>query len=266
MFAEFQSLIAMFDPAQCLTSGPVDFWTRLSWTVFRWLINPTLVISTLLILAVLPWIVRPLARKRWFTGVSITLLILYLSLTSPPAVIVGDRVLVSFLPPDTGAKADAIVILGRGSDFRQTRVDVATQLWEAQRADLIFSSGRGDTPPTMQMLAEQGIPKQAIDGEPCSRTTEENAQFTAAVLEPQGIQRILLVTDPPHLLRSFLTFRSLGFEVIPHASPLPSHLSLPHKALIVAREYLGIVSYSLRGRFAPREPSAIAAIPTKKQM
>jgi uncharacterized SAM-binding protein YcdF (DUF218 family) len=258
MLAEFQSLFAMFDPAQCTTGGPVDFWTQLSWTVFGWLVNPTLMILTLLILTVLPWVIRPLPRKRLLSGVGGTLLILYLSLTSPPAVTVGDRVLVSFLPPDTGAKADAIVILGRGSEFRQTRVDVATELWRSQRAELIFASGRGDTPPTMQMLAEQGIPRQAIDGEPCSRTTEENAQFTAAVLEPKGIKRILLVTDPPHLLRSFLTFRSLGFEVIPHPSPLPSHLSLPHKAFIVAREYLGIVSYSLRGRFAPREPSAIA--------
>lgn len=257
------SLIAAFDPAQCVTGGTVGMWTRLSWQVFGWLVNPVLMVLTLLGLVLLPWLIRPLPRKRLLSGVAAILLALYVALTAPPTVMAGNYLLTHFVPFDAGGKADAIVILGRGWEFRQERVEVAAKLWQEQRAGMVFASGRGDAPPLMQMLVERGIPPQVVDGEPCSRTTEENAQLTAALLKPRGVKRILLVTDPPHLLRSFLTFQSLGFEVIPHPSPLPADLSFPHKAFLVAREYLGIVSYSVRGRFSPRSPSGAYMAQTK---
>lgn len=250
------SLVAAFDPAQCVTGGAVGIWARFTWYIFGWLANPLLMVSTLLVLVILPWLIRPLPRKRFFSGTAAVFLALYVTLTAPPTVMVGNYLLTHFVPSDSGGKADAIVILGRGWEFRQERVDVATKLWQQQRADIVFASGRNDAPPLIQMLIEQGIPPQVVDGEPCSRTTEENAQLTAAVLKPRGVKRILLVTDSPHLLRSFLTFRSLGFEVIPHPSPLPANLSFPRKAFLVAREYLGIVSYGVRGRFSPRNPSS----------
>lgn len=256
-------LIAAFDPAQCMTGGTVGIWARLSWQVFGWLVNPGLMVSTLLVLTLLPWLIRPLPRKRLFSGAAALLLVLYVVLTAPPTVMVGNYLLTHFVPSDSGARADAIVILGRGWEFRRERVDVATKLWQEQRADRVFASGRGDAPPLMQMLVEQGIPPQVVDGEPCSRTTEENAQRTTAVLKPRGVKRILLVTDSPHLLRSFLTFRSLGFEVIPHPSPLPADLPFTRKAFLVAREYLGIVTYSLRGRFSPRDPSSTDVAQTR---
>jgi uncharacterized SAM-binding protein YcdF (DUF218 family) len=80
-------------------------------------------------------------------------------------------------------------------------------------------------------------------------TTEGNAKFTAQVLIPKGVRRILLVTDPPHMLRSLLTFRSQGFQAIPFASPLPPELTYREKASIVFREYGGLISYVVWGRF-----------------
>jgi uncharacterized SAM-binding protein YcdF (DUF218 family) len=175
---------------------------------------------------------------------------------------IGNRILVAFLPSDAGTTADAIVVLGRGGELRPERVDVSAQLWDARRAPLIFASGSGDAQEIADMLAQKGIPAGAIDGEPCSRTTEENARFTAALLQPKNVHRILLVTDPPHMLRSLLTFRSLGFDVTPHTNPLPNRLDTRKKAYLVFREYLGIVGYGLRGRFLPREPSEADLNPT----
>jgi uncharacterized SAM-binding protein YcdF (DUF218 family) len=129
---------------------------------------------------------------------------------------------------------------------------VAAQLWKANRAPLLFASGQGDAEEIAQLLEQQGIPSAAIDGEPCSRTTEENARFTATQLRPRHIQRIILVTDPPHMLRSLLTFQSLGFETIPHPNPLPAALSIEKRGLLVFREYFGLLSYELKGRFSAR--------------
>ncbi|XHX80074.1 MAG: YdcF family protein [Stenomitos frigidus ULC029] len=87
----------------------------------------------------------------------------------------------------------------------------------------------------------------------CSLTTEENAQFTADLLLPQNVKRILLVTDSPHMLRSQLTFKSLGFEVIAYPNAVPPDLGYRERLNIVAREYGGILSYILKGRFSERE-------------
>ena len=79
--------------------------------------------------------------------------------------------------------------------------------------------------------------------------------FTARLLQPQGRKQILLVTDPPHMLRSLLTFRSLGFTVIPHPSPLPQTLSPQEKDALMLREYSALFFYSLLGWFLPQNYS-----------
>jgi uncharacterized SAM-binding protein YcdF (DUF218 family) len=252
----------MLDPTLCLQKPLTNSWTALSWHVFNWLTTPALVIPPLVVLTVLPLLLRRLRWRRRISGLGATLLCAYLLTLSPTMVKIGNRALVTFLPSDAGTTADAIVILGRGTGMRPERVDVSARLWEAQRAPLLFASGWGDAQQIADMLAQKGIPDTAIDGEPCSRTTEENARFTAALLQPKNVRRILLVTDPPHMLRSFLTFRSLGFEVIPYTNPLPDGLNVRAKAYLVFREYLGLVGYGLRGRFLPREPSAADLNPT----
>jgi uncharacterized SAM-binding protein YcdF (DUF218 family) len=102
----------------------------------------------------------------------------------------------------------------------------------------------------MQMLRENGIPQQALDSENCSQTTEENARFTAALLKPRGVRRILLVTDPAHMLRALLTFQRMGFSVIPYPSPLPPEYSAPAEAVLVFREYVSLASYRASGRLS----------------
>lgn len=244
----------MIDPSLC-EPGTTKQWASLTWRIFSGLTNPAFVLPVLFSAILLPWFVRPLRQpqKRRMSGLGVALLLLYSVVCSPIGMKLGNQILIGLLPQDAGQPVDAIVILGRGYDFRPQRTQVAAELWQAHRAPLVFTSGWGDAEPTAQLLAKRGIPAEAIDGEPCSRTTEENAQFTAAILQPRGVEQILLVTDPPHMLRSFLTFRSLGFQVMPHPNPLPPKLNTRREAFLIVREYLGLVSYGLLGRFFPRE-------------
>lgn len=48
-----------------------------------------------------------------------------------------------------------------------------------------------------------------------SHDTWENAHFSYAVLQPQGVTRIYLVTHASHMGRSVLAFKQAGFQVIP---------------------------------------------------
>lgn len=250
----------MLDPAVCRPDSPVGPWVRFTWELFDGMTNPALVLPILFSLILIPWFVRPWRWKRTTSGLGVMLLLLYGLIASPLAVQVSDWLLVRGLPPDTGQPAQAIVILGRGVDLQQDRVQVAAQLWRAGRAPLVFVSGTNDAPPMAKSLANLGVAPAAIEGEPCSRTTEQNAQFTAALLQPQGVRQILLVTDPPHMLRSVLTFRSFGFEVIPHPNPFPSDYQVRKQAFLIVREYLGLVSYGLLGRFAPRPAPPVESV------
>ena len=84
-------------------------------------------------------------------------------------------------------------------------------------------------------------------------TTKENAVFTAAILQPQGVRRIVLVTDEPHMWRSVLVFRAYGFKVVAQTSQIPSYLGgIRAKLFLRVREYTALVSYGLRGLYFPK--------------
>lgn len=261
----------MLNPSACPYSS--NRWLTVREGIYEALAQwvPTLAKLTLVLLLALGavwllqavlqiWYPRP-RRLRWYrlmTQLVVAIVLACLVVTSPPGVAIANRLLISLLPPDSGEAADAIVVLGRGGPARNGRTQLVTELWKAQRSPKIFASGSGDAVAMITLLTKQGIPEQALSGEECSRTTEENAQFTAAILQPQGVKRIVLVTDQPHMLRSFLTFQSLGFEVIPRMAPrVVEQLSYKQRLVQVYREYAGLVVYGLRGRFFDRSPSVL---------
>ena len=64
-------------------------------------------------------------------------------------------------------------------------------------------------------LVEEGVPREKIWLEGDSDSTQENAAFSAKLLLPRGIRRIVLVTEAYHMLRAERDFRREGFEVDP---------------------------------------------------
>ncbi len=89
-----------------------------------------------------------------------------------------------------------------------------------------------------------------------SRTTAENALFSAEMLKAAGIEKVLLVTEAFHMPRSVYAFEQAGLEVVPaptmyYAIPdegalgvIPSALALNGSSLAI-HEYLGLVVYRL---------------------
>ncbi|EKU98657.1 hypothetical protein Lepto7375DRAFT_7967 [Leptolyngbya sp. PCC 7375] len=185
-------------------------------------------------------------KRVWSWGFPIAFLV------SVSPLLIGEPLLTHFLPAYQGQTADAIVILGRGRSLQNSRVMAAAELMAMDRAPQVFVSGHGDAPFLANQLERVGIASSKISGEACSRTTEQNAKYTAQQLMPSGVRSIILVSDPPHLLRSQLVFRSLGFAVIPYPSPLPQTLGLRYRRLLTMRESLGLVAYGLMGRYHPR--------------
>ncbi len=243
----------MLDPGLC-EREPIP-WLSVKSDLSQWLQTPVQVIPMLALFILLPLLLlKGKARKRLTLLNSLPLVIYVLALL-PPVVSLAEWGLTTWLPQDSGKPADAIVLLGRGRQLNPSRVQDSFELWQADRAPLIFASGFGDAPIMADQLLQRGVPALSVQSEACSQTTEENAQFTAAILHPQGVERIILITDPVHMTRSWLTFRSLGFEVIPYVSTRPPAES----TLSIYREYLGLASYGLLGRFWSRPITALAS-------
>ncbi|MEM6256412.1 MAG: YdcF family protein [Cyanobacteria bacterium P01_D01_bin.156] len=202
-------------------------------------------------------------KKLWLWGFPIAL---FLSL-SP--LLIGEPLLTTFVPTYEGQTADAVVVLGRGSWLYNDRLMKAADLIQSEAAPRVFVSGSNDAPMMAMLLAKLGVEATKISGENCSKTTEENAEYTAEQLIPTGVRSIILISDPAHMLRSQLVFQSFGFQVIPYSSPLPHGLGLRYRRLITMRESLGLVSYGLMGRYWPRsiistETTAAQKAPLRK--
>lgn len=204
-------------------------------------------------------------RHRYLMPITI-LVVIYLGVASPLGVSLLAQGLTASLPRDSGETVDSIVVLGRGDNVRNRRIEVAEQLWREKRSAKIFASGMLDAEFMIEQLKHNGVDNQALSGERCSQSTEENALFTAALLHPQSVQKILLVTDPPHMLRSVLSFRASGFVVIPHTSPLPASWESERTIPILMREYVGLVAYTLTNRFRQRSLSELERPPSDVTM
>jgi uncharacterized SAM-binding protein YcdF (DUF218 family) len=132
---------------------------------------------------------------------------------------------------DQARPADAIVILGTqvypGSIpgpalTRRTRH--AAALYYLGLAPTIICSGGQAGPETSteaaaacKLAATLGVPPAALVLEDRSRSTEENALDTAAIMASHGWRTIVVVSDGYHLYRAELLFRRAG--LVPFPSP-----------------------------------------------
>lgn len=185
------------------------------------------------------------------------------------------------LPP-----AAAIIVLGGGVrgqlapnpwvDLNDAgdRILYGAKLWREGHAPyLVLSGGRVDSTPGTSEAADMaeiaqalGVPREAILLEPRSRTTDENAQLTAELLQQRGIRGpLLLITSAWHMPRALGIFRHLGLEVIPAPTDFRANVTtvlagpaaIPFYLLpdaewlrlttMMLKEYFGLGVYWLRG-------------------
>ena len=115
-----------------------------------------------------------------------------------------------------GAKLDEG---GRAGPRLKRRVARGAALFHDGAAPwLLLSGGTAGAPPAeadvMRTLAlEAGVPADRVLLEDRSRTTWENAFFTARLMAERDLTSALLVTDRLHLPRARLTFRRAGLRV-----------------------------------------------------
>ncbi len=178
--------------------------------------------------------------------------------------------------PTLAQRADAIVILGAGREQNDPgwggtdqpglmaleRLRYAARLARASGLPLAATGGLhyGQPPSEAALMADAmqrdyGLDIRWLEEE--SRTTWENAVLSARLLQPQGVRRVVLVTQAWHMPRARWCFEQAGFEVI--SAPM-GYLSagysrplggwLPESRVIwqssqLLNEVIGLLSYPL---------------------
>ncbi|WP_104203777.1 YdcF family protein [Billgrantia saliphila] len=178
--------------------------------------------------------------------------------------------------PAQVARAEAIVILGGGRDYVSPefgwgdapanatwrRLAYGTYLHRRTELPILVSGGRvhGEETAEASLMAAAlrdvfDVKVRWLEGE--SRSTAENARFSAEMLRADGIDSVALVSQAWHLPRAVAEFEAAGLAVVPapteFTSPPPEgleawlprayHLNQSTRAL---NEWLGRAFMSLR--------------------
>lgn len=249
--------------------------------VFGFFAVPSNAIGALFGLAVIFFLLHRRRAAKWCSGVAIAALLIT---GYSPLATIGLLTLTERFPPwrDNGAPPDGIIVLGGAIDSEASvaRGDIEmdssaerifAMLELARRypaARIVFSGGSGnlimnsvsEAPIAGRLLHEFGIEPSRITLEPGSRTTDENASFTRALVAPKPGERWLLVTSAFHMPRSVAVFRAAGFDVEPYPVDYRTRgwrdAALPFDLLsgglaradVVAHEWTGLIVYWLSGK------------------
>jgi uncharacterized SAM-binding protein YcdF (DUF218 family) len=159
-------------------------------------------------------------------------------------------------PRDEGlpARADAIICLGAGMSRTQgwdqpgpnsaSRARTCAALHAAGVAPVVVFTGYGHSRASVAEAMRStaiaaGLPPQGAIIEPLARSTIQNAAFSRALV-PET-QRIVLVSDPFHLPRSWVIFRAMGWpEVALHAAHTTEGVDGRSRMRWILRESLAI--------------------------
>jgi len=107
---------------------------------------------------------------------------------------------------------------GRPSRTLEARVLHAAGLYEQGRVGLLVpTGGLGRHPPAEaevmgRVLRQEGVPEEAVVLEDRALNTWDSARLVAGLAKRLGVDRVLVVTDPLHCVRTVAAFERAGLR------------------------------------------------------
>jgi len=160
-------------------------------------------------------------KRRWLKRTILTLLALFLGGIVYYGVTLWQ--VWSTGQHDQARPVDAIVVMGaanyngKPSPLLKARLDHALDLYNEGLAPIVVVTGgklEGDryteAETSRRYLSDKGVPDEAIVAEEDGHSTWESLEGVADLLDERGLDRVLIVTDPFHALRSRLIAQELG--------------------------------------------------------
>ena len=207
--------------------------------LLKTLLLPPVGLFWLVLAGLLAW------RRRWARRLGLAAVAALLAMSLPLVSNGLMRGLEPYPPLDPAAvrhpDVDAIVVLGAGrytgapeyggdtlGSLTLQRVRYGAWLQRRSGLPLVVSAGSppDESPPLARLMArtlreEFQVPVALVEDR--SRTTRQNARFTAELLRRRGWQRVWLVSHAWHLPRAVAAFRQAGIQAIPAPTAFDHH-------------------------------------------
>ena len=191
-----------------------------------------------LLLMSLGWLLWRRSKRIAWLLVATGFVSLWVFSSSAAVFWMSQQLLPTYAPatPPQMQQAQAIVILGGGIELQSpqystpelaeaasARLRYGAYLSKQTQLPMAYSGGIGWAGDSGQ-ISEAEVAQAALKRdwgmslkwiEKNSRDPQENEQMTHALLAPDGIQTILLITNDWHMQRSIKNFERTGFKVIP---------------------------------------------------
>lgn len=162
----------------------------------------------------------------------------------------------AFSAEDQKCRADVAVILGAAayngevSPVYRERINHGITLYEAGYVDRLIVTGgtadqeeESDASAAKKYLLSQGIPEEAVLIEDQSSITQENLENSKAIMEENGYETALIVSDPLHMKRAMLLAEDAGITAYSSPTPSTRYISLRTKIPFLARETFYYIGY-----------------------
>lgn len=166
--------------------------------------------------------------------------------------------IVSYSHLDEARPADAAVVLGAGTSdgqvspvFRE-RINHAIDLYESGTIKyIIMTGGTGDGNTVSDAFAakqyaiSQGVPESRILTEEKSAITEENLEYSKAIMDGRRLDSALIVSDPLHMKRAMIMADDYGITAFSSPTPSTMYRSLKTKFPFLLREIFFYIGYRI---------------------
>lgn len=157
-------------------------------------------------------------------------------------------------PADTAIVLGAAVVGDEPTPVFAARIDHAIDLYREGMVDIIIFTGArspedelSEAEAARRYALARGVPADAILTEEASRITSENIANAAQIMRQHDLVSALVVSDPPHMLRSVRMARDAGIDAASSPTPTSRYQTLATQLPFIARETVLYLGYLLFG-------------------
>lgn len=153
-------------------------------------------------------------------------------------------------------EADVAIILGAATYYDEVspvyreRLNHGITLYQqGYIKKIIVTGGNGagneysDAYIAKQYVISQGVPEENVLMEEQSKITQENLENTKAIMDENGYEDAIIVSDPLHMKRSMLIADDIGIAAYSSPTPTSMYRSLKTKIPFAFRELFFYVGY-----------------------
>ncbi len=161
-----------------------------------------------------------------------------------------------FSVQDQKRRADTAIILGAAAYNGQVspvyaeRLDHGISLYNDGYVDrLIVTGGIGegneisDAEAAKRYVVAEGVPENAVLTEDTSVITQENLENSKLIMDDNGFETAIIVSDPLHMKRAMLLAEDAGITAYSSPTPTSKYVSLKTKLPFLAREVFFYIGY-----------------------